>query len=244
MTKIYDTIGVDYAVQRKPDPRIAAAIREGLGEATKILNVGAGAGSYEPEDLMVTALEPSQEMIGQRPPNACPVIQGYAENLPFADDEFDAAMAVLTVHHWGNQAQGMYEMRRVARDNVVILTFDAYFEGFWLTDYFPALVELDKGQMPPMNDYAQWLGPVEIKPVPIPADCTDGFLCAYWQRPEAYLDEKVRAAISAFWKIGDLSDGLARLGSDISSGAWEAQYGHLRSEEALDCGYRLVVAGG
>ena len=243
MTKIYDTIGVDYSTLRKSDPHITAAIEAGLGDAKTVVNVGAGAGSYEPADRRVTAVEPSQEMISQRV-NANPVIQGVAENLPFDDNAFDAAMATLTVHHWADKQKGLAEMRRVARERVVILTFDAYFDGFWLVDYFPALQELDKQQMPLMSDYSDWLGPVEISEVPIPAECTDGFLCAYWQRPEAYLDEKIRTAISSFWKIGDLTEGLARLEADLDSGRWEDRYGQLRALETLDCGYRLVVSHG
>ena len=243
MTKIYDTIGVDYSTLRKSDPHITAAIEAGLGDAKTVVNVGAGAGSYEPADRRVTAVEPSQEMISQRV-NANPVIQGVAENLPFDDNAFDAAMATLTVHHWTDKQKGLAEMRRVARERVVILTFDAYFDGFWLVDYFPALQELDKQQMPLMSDYGDWLGPVEISEVPIPAECTDGFLCAYWQRPEAYLDEKIRTAISSFWKIGDLTEGLARLEADLDSGRWEDRYGQLRALETLDCGYRLVVSHG
>ena len=243
MTKIYDTIGVDYSTLRKSDPHITAAIEAGLGDAKTVVNVGAGAGSYEPADRRVTAVEPSQEMISQRV-NANPVIQGVAENLPFDDNAFDAAMATLTVHHWTDKQKGLAEMRRVARERVVILTFDAYFDGFWLVDYFPALQELDKQQMPLMSDYSDWLGPVEISEVPIPAECTDGFLCAYWQRPEAYLDEKIRTAISSFWKIGDLTEGLARLEADLDSGGWEDRYGQLRGLQTLDCGYRLVVSHG
>ena len=243
MTKIYDTIGVDYSTLRKSDPQITAAIEAGLGDAKTVVNVGAGAGSYEPADRRVTAVEPSQEMISQRV-NENPVIQGVAENLPFDDNAFDAAMATLTVHHWTDKLKGLAEMRRVARERVVILTFDAYFDGFWLVDYFPALQELDKQQMPLMSDYGDWLGPVEISEVPIPAECTDGFLCAYWQRPEAYLDEKIRTAISSFWKIGDLTEGLARLEADLDSGRWEDRYGQLRGLQTLDCGYRLVVSHG
>ena len=217
MTKIYDTIGVDYAHLRKSDPLITAAIEAGLGDAKTIVNVGAGAGSYEPEGRLVTAVEPSQEMISQRA-NENPVVQGVAEELPFEDNSFDAAMATLTVHHWTDKQKGMQEMHRVARDRVVILTFDAFFDGFWLMEYFPALQALDKQQMPLMSDYQDWLGSAEVSVVPIPAQCTDGFLCAYWQRPEAYLDEKVRAAMSSFWKIGDLSAGLQQLDSDLTNG--------------------------
>ena len=240
----YDTIGLDYARLRKPDPRIAAAIEAALGNGRTVLNVGAGAGSYEPAGREVVALEPSVEMIRQRPPAAAPAVQGRAEALPFGDKSFDAAMAVLTVHHWADQARGLAEMRRVTRGPVVILTFDPAFRGFWLAEYIPELVALDEAQMPRIDAYERWLGAAAISPVPIPHDCTDGFLAAYWRRPAAYLDPRVRAAISSFWALGDVTPALARLERDLASGAWAERYRHLRDLQALDCGYRLVVAQG
>ncbi len=244
----YDRIGVSYATLRQPDPRIAALIDAALGDAKTVLNVGAGTGSYEPSTREVTALEPSAEMISQRPPNggAAPVVQGVAEALPFADDSFDAVMAVLTIHHWSDQPKGLSEMRRVSRGPVVILSFDAGFRGFWLTDYFPGLIALDEAQMPPMGGlYGDHLGRVEVLPVPIPPhDCTDGFLAAYWRRPELYLDPRIRAAMSSFWALGDTAEvGVAALAADLESGAWAKKYGGaVMDEPALDCGYRLVVA--
>ena len=188
MAAIYDTIGVDYANLRRPDPRFAAQIEAALGPARTVLNVGAGAGSYEPRDREVTAVEPSLEMIRQRPPGAAPVVQATAESLPFADNSFDAAMAILTVHHWADKAQGLAEMKRVSRGPVVVLTFDPEHRGNWLTDYLPALIDLDERIMPPMSDYVGGLGAVDIAPLPIPYDCSDGFLYAYWRCPHAYLD--------------------------------------------------------
>ncbi len=240
MRASYDTIGINYSDLRKPDARIEAAIGRALGPARTILNVGAGAGSYEPAGRQVTAIEPSLEMIRQRRASAAPVIQGHAEDLPFADDSFDASMAVLTVHHWTDKEKGLTEMRRVTRGPVVILTYDPSFRGFWLADYIPELVTLDEAQMPPMTDYEAWLGPVEISAVPIPHDCTDGFLCAYWRRPSAYLDPRIRAAISSFWKIPNIADGLGKLAHDLETGAWARRYGGLLDREALDAGYRLV----
>lgn len=238
----YDSIGIDYATLRRPDARIAAMIDAALDDAVTVLNVGAGAGSYEPAGRQLTALEPSMAMIAQRPPGAAPVVQGCAEELPFADASFDAAMAVLTVHHWTEQARGLAELRRVSRGQVVILTYDASVRGFWLADYLPELVALDEAQMPPMAAYSEALGPVDIIPVPIPHDCTDGFLCAYWRRPAAYLDARVRAAMSSFHALGDVSAALARLEDDLASGAWEQRYGALRRFDERDFGYRLVVA--
>lgn len=240
---IYDRIGLDYSDLRRPDPRIAAAIESALGDPRTVLNVGAGAGSYEPAGRRVTALEPSIEMIRQRRVPAASVVQGRAEALPFADRAFDSAMAILTVHHWSDRAKGLGELRRVTRGPIVLLTYDPAFRGFWLFDYLPALVALDEAQMPAMAEYERWLGPVSISPVPIPHDCSDGFLAAYWRRPAAYLDPRVRAAMSSFWALGDVSDALARLRSDLDGGAWVERHRHLLDRESVDCGYRLVVAG-
>ena len=244
MTTSYDTIGINYADLRKPDARIERVISEALGTARTVLNVGAGTGSYEPTDRSVAAIEPSMEMIRQRHASAAPVVQGYAENLPFGDNAFDASTAILTVHHWTDQAKGLKEMRRVTRGPVVLLTFDPLHHDFWLADYLPALVTLDEAQMPRMTDYAAWLGPVETSPVPIPHDCTDGFLGAYWRRPAAYLDARVRAAISCFWAMDDVSKALETLEDDLSSGAWAERYSALLDRDDYDLGYRLVTAKG
>lgn len=242
MASRYDTIGINYSDLRRPDPRIAAAIKAALGDAATVLNVGAGAGSYEPAGREVTALEPSIEMIRQRRQPAARLVQGCAEQLPFPDDAFDASMAILTVHHWSDKGRGLREMRRVTRGPVVILTYDPAFRGFWLADYIPALVALDEAQMPRMSDYAAWLGPVRVTPVPIPHDCTDGFLCAYWRRPAAYLDPKIRAAMSSFWAIGDVTPALEKLEADLESGAWAERHSELLGLDSRDFGYRLVVA--
>jgi SAM-dependent methyltransferase len=242
MSSAYDAIGVDYAQLRRPDPRLAAMIDAALGPAETVLNVGAGAGSYEPAHRRVTAVEPSITMIRQRPASDAEVVQARAEALPFADDSFDASMAVLTVHHWSDQAAGLRQMRRVTRGRIVILTYDPAFRGFWLADYIPELVALDEAQMPRMADYEAWLGTVEVSPALIPHDCQDGFLSAYWRRPAAYLDPRIRAAMSSFWAVGDVSQALRRLESDLDSGAWARRYAHLIDLQDCDCGYRLVVA--
>ena len=240
MSSLYDRIGLNYANLRRPDPRIARRIEAALGGAETILNVGAGAGSYEPAGRRITAVEPSAGMIAQRPAWGAAVVRASAEALPFADNSFDAAMAILTIHHWSDKERGVAEMRRVTRGKLVFLTCDPSFRGFWLADYFPALVTLDEGQMPAMADFARWLGPVSVSPVPIPRDCTDGFLAGYWRRPAAYLDERARSAMSSFWALGDVSEGLARLASDLKSGEWERRHADLLDRETLDCGYRLV----
>ena len=240
MNALYDEIGLNYADLRRPDTRIAQKIENALGTAQTVLNVGAGAGSYEPTNRQVTAVEPSAEMIQQRSDTTATAIQGSAEDLPFDDDSFEASMAILTIHHWSDKEKGVMEMRRVTRGKIVFLTYDPSFRGFWLADYFPALVTLDEGQMPRMTDYEIWLGSVKVSPVPIPHDCTDGFLAGYWRRPAAYLDERVRGAMSSFWALDDVSEGLERLTADLESGAWERRYSELLGLEELDCGYRLV----
>ena len=241
MRASYDTIGVNYSDLRKPDSRIESAIGRALGSAKTVLNVGAGTGSYEPADRQVTAVEPSVEMIRQRRASAAAIVRGCAEDLPFDDKSFDASMAILTVHHWTDKEKGLEEMRRVTRGRVVLLTFDPSHRGFWLADYIPELVALDEAQMPRMTDYEKWLGSVEISPVPIPHDCTDGFLCAYWRRPAAYLDPRIRAAMSSFWALGDISEGLRKLASDLETGLWAERYSELLDSDECDFGYRLVT---
>lgn len=243
MTARYDSIGIDYARLRKPDPRIAAVIHAALGQANTVLNVGAGTGSYEPTDREVTAVEPSAEMIRQRGPSSARVLQACAESLPFDDEAFDASMAILTVHHWRDKEAGLREMRRVTCGRIALLTFDPSHRP-WLTDYLPELAALDEAQMPRMADYERWLGStVKVTPVLVPHDCSDGFLYAYWRRPEAYLDARIRSGSSSFAAIGaNVDAGLERLGQDLESGEWRRRYGELLTQDAYDAGYRLVVA--
>lgn len=241
MTARCDIIGATYADLRRPDPRIAAAIHAALGPARSVLNVGAGTGSYEPTDRQVTAVEPAPAMIGKRGPSAAPVVQASAERLPFGDGAFDAAMAILTVHHWQDQARGLRELRRVTRGRIVVLTSDPA-QRPWLTDYFPEIAALDERLMPPLSTFRRWLGPVRACALPVPHDCQDGFLHAYWRRPEAYLDPHIRSGSSAFWSIGSAAAGLERLARDLDTGAWAERHGRLRGLEAYDAGYRLVVA--
>jgi SAM-dependent methyltransferase len=188
------------------------------------------------------AVEPSREMIGKRRPAAAKAIQACAENLPFDDRSFDASMAILTIHHWTDKEAGMREMRRVTRGRIVLLTFDPSYRP-WLTDYLPELAALDEAQMPTMSAYEQWLGSVQIAPVLVPHDCSDGFLYAYWRRPAAYLDARIRSGSSSFWAISNAEAGLQNLRRDLESGAWERRYAELLTLDAYDAGYRLVVAG-
>ena len=241
-TELYDSIGHGYGERRKQDPRVAERIVRALGNSASVVNVGAGAGSYEPRDRKLVAVEPSMVMIRQRPAEAAPAVRASATSLPFRDESFDASLAILTLHHWPDFARGLEELRRVARRTVVVLTFDTSVGGFWLTDYFPEIVEIDRRTMPALSAVKRHLGAAEVFDVPVPHDCTDGFLGAYWRRPHAYLDADVRSATSVFARIRNVQAGLSRLRADLESGSWRRRYGHLSSRTELDLGYRLVVA--
>lgn len=186
-------------------------------------------------------MEPSIEMIRQRSSSAAKVIQASAEELPLDDDIFDASMAILTIHHWSNKAAGLREMRRVTRGRIVLLTFDPSHRP-WLTDYFPELATLDEAQMPAMSDYQRWLGAVKVAPLLVPHDCSDGFLYAYWRRPELYLDARIRSGSSSFKALGNVESSLQKLRQDLETGEWKRRYAELLTRDAYDAGYRLVVA--
>jgi SAM-dependent methyltransferase len=235
-----NTIGINYAELRKPDPRIAKIIEQALGSAETILNVGAGTGSYEPADRQLVAVEPSRQMIAKRGSLAARAIQASADKLPFENDSFDAAMAILTIHHWPDKEAGLRELRRVTKGRIVLLTFDPSHRP-WLTGYLPQRAALDEAQMPTMSDYRRWLGSVDISPVLVPHDCSDGFLYAYWRRPQAYLDPRIRTGSSSFWAISKVEAGLKKLRRDLESGEWERRYAELRTLDEYDAGYRLVV---
>jgi SAM-dependent methyltransferase len=240
---IYDEIGRTYASTRRPDPRVDAMIRAALGDVGSVVNVGAGAGSYEPPQT-VLAVEPSAAMIDQRPQGAAPAVQAAAERMPLPDRACDAALAVLTIHHWADPARGVAEMRRVAR-RVVILTWDPdYADAFWLVrDYLPESKALDRGRMPAIARVCEWLGGADVTPVPVPHDCIDGFFAAFWRRPEAYLDRRVRAGMSSLSRLGAPVDrAVAALRADLESGAWQERNGGLLELDELDLGYRLLVS--
>lgn len=240
---LYDEIGIGYSRYRRPDDRIARQIDAALGESKSVVNVGAGTGSYEPQNRWVIAVEPSAEMIRQRPEAAAHAIQATADRLPFPDHSFDAALAVLTLHHWPNREQGLAELVRVARNRIVIVTWDPDHSSFWLMqDYFPEILEIDRTVFPTLNAIESIAGPIDVEPILIPGDCADGFLGAYWRRPEAYLDAGVRSAISAFAKLQHTEPALMRLRSDLADGTWRRRYGFLLERSALDIGYRLVTA--
>ncbi|MEA2289183.1 MAG: hypothetical protein QOD55_1180 [Solirubrobacteraceae bacterium] len=241
---LYDRLGVGYTTLRRADPRIAARIHDALGDAVTVVNVGAGTGSYEPADRRLVAVEPSHVMIAQRPPDAAPAVIGSAEALPLADRSVDAAMAVLSDHHWSDRARGLREMRRVARRRVVLFQFDpACVDALWLVrDYLPEFRRRLQGRT--LAALMAPLGPVRMRPVPIPHDCRDGFLAAYWRRPHAYLDAAVRDRISVFRLLpaADVATAVARLRADLQSGEWERRNADILALEELDLGYRVVVA--
>jgi len=241
----YGTIATDYSRYRRPDARIAARIHDALGDARTVLNVGAGAGSYEPLDREVTAVEPSASMRAQRPASLSVAIDASAESLPFADDSFDAAMATFTVHQWQNLEAGLHEVRRVTRGPVVILSCDpAELNRFWLVDYAPEVLQTEARRYPAPADIARMLGGiVEVRVVPVPLDCTDGFGEAYYGRPEALLDPGARLANSAWSFVEpEVEPRFEReLRRDLGSGAWDARYGALRTQPEFDGSLRLIV---
>jgi SAM-dependent methyltransferase len=244
--QLYDTIGATYTVTRRTEPRIAAQVWSALGDARTVLNVGAGTGSYEPPDRAVTAVEPSALMRAQRPAGAAPCVAATAERLPFEDRSFDAAMAFATVHHWQDPIAGLREMRRVAR-RVVVFTHDTsdagWLDRFWLTrDYLPEVAGLLVGR-PSLTDLAGAIG-ARVEPVAIPWDCVDGFFEAYWRRPEAYLDERVRHGVSVWAKVGPDAERRAvrALRADLDSGRWAERNRDLVTLDDAELGLRLLVA--
>jgi SAM-dependent methyltransferase len=243
MSAVYDAIGQRYALRRRADPRIAAMIETALGDARSVLNVGAGAGSYESTSREVLAVEPSWTMIAQRPAGAAAAIQARAEALPIRSGAFDAVTAILTVHHWTDLRRGLAECRRAAHERIVILTIDMEVcARFWLYEYFPEMFSMDRDAIPGLDQVADLLGSADVRAVPIPSDCRDGFLGAYWKRPEAYLDPAVRAGISSFSKCGSREHRLRDLRQDVESGEWARRYASVAHLNEMDLGYRLVIA--
>jgi len=242
----YERDGAHYAAIRRPEPRFARRIRDALGDASSLINVGAGAGSYEPLDMTVTPIEPSASMRAQRPPHLAPALDAVAEDLPFPDGAFDAALASVTVHQWSDLGRGLAELRRVTRGPVVIMTFDPVsLREFWLADYAPEMMERESGRMPDLDDLATHLGrDVRIDELSIPADCADGFAEAYFGRPEAFLDARVRRSQSAWGFIdGDEERrSVERLRAALGDGSWDRRFGGLRSASAYPGSLRLVVS--
>jgi SAM-dependent methyltransferase len=244
----YREFGQGYAHRRQPDPRIAHHLETALGNAKSVVNVGAGTGSYEPVGRKVIAVEPSRVMIEQRAPGSAPVIQAFAEHLPFADASFDAGLAILTVHHWADTARGLAELRRVSRRQVILTWDQPVMAQFWLiSDYLPEIAQTEKdlAAFSAIRDELRRQGArVAVTKVEVPGDCRDGFLAAYWRRPESYLDPTVRSAISSLAKLDEtrMGSAMTRLADDLATGRWQARHGALCAAESLDLGYRLIIA--
>ena len=241
----YEQHGRTYARHRRADPRIEARIHAALGDARSVLNVGAGTGSYEPEDRWVLAVEPSATMRAQRAPWAAPAIDARAEALPFDDDAVDAAMACVTVHHWEPPQAGLAELRRVARGPVVVFTFDLEHLPAWQREHLREGLEIERPRFPSVESVAAALGGrTRIERIPTPGDCHDGFFEAFWRRPEALLDPAVRGAQS-MWALlprGVEERIVSRLATALDSGAWDAEHGHLRRQRSFDGALRLVIS--
>jgi SAM-dependent methyltransferase len=264
----YARLAADYAAVRRPDPRVGAQLLEALGDARKVINVGAGTGSYEPTDRHVVAVEPSAEMRARRAPSLPSAIDATADALPFDDDTFDAALAVFTIHHWPDLEAGLAEVRRVTSGPVVVMTADPdALAELWLADYAPEFHATERSRYPSLARIAEALGasdprdpdepapggdvaatvhvaPIDVRPLRIPLDCTDGFADAFYGRPEAMLDPSVRRAQSA-WLLVDAaaqSRFVARLSADLTSGAWDAHHAHLRTQPEFEGSIRILTA--
>ena len=242
----YDSRGHGYARHRRPDPRIEAMVHEALGAARTVLNVGAGAGSYEPTDREVVAIEPSATMRAQRPAHLAPAIEAIAEALPLADQSVDASMASVTVHQWRDLAKGLSELRRVTRGPIVVLTFDGdALDRFWLADYVPELIAAERRRYPAIEAIRSQLGgDTSVRAVPIPVDCVDGVTEAYYARPEQFLEPAVRAGQSAWGFVAAEAQQrfIRTLRDDLASGAWDRRYGHLRNQPTFEGSMRLIVS--
>ncbi|MGW0518711.1 class I SAM-dependent methyltransferase [Crossiella sp. NPDC003009] len=242
----YETHGAGYAQHRRTDPRIAALVHAALGEARTVVNVGAGAGSYEPVDRHVIAVEPAAAMRAQRPPQLAPAINGIAEELPLDDHSVDAAMATVTVHQWSDADRGLREMRRVSRGRVVILCMDgeALSQG-WFAEYAPEVVAAEGQRYQPIEHIVEVLGGATVTPVPVQLDCVDGITDAFYGRPERFLDPAVRRAQSGWGFVGAEAEArfVAKLTADLESGEWDRRFGHLRTQPEYDSALRLVVSG-
>lgn len=238
----YDTLGKGYVHKRKTDPRIAEQINIHLRGAEYIVNIGAGTGSYEAQGYKLIAVEPSAEMIKQRAANAYPVVQAFAESLPFENKCFSHALTILSMHHWTNRNQAFAEINRVAKQKFVALTWNPAAAPFWLTaDYFPEIYNNDVTIFPTVNELKQHFKNVTVSPLLIPNDCEDGFLAAYWRRPEAYLDAEVRSSISTFSKLSNLNQGLEKLQYDIDHGIWVKNNASLLEKDWFDAGYVIIT---
>ncbi|GAB5399496.1 MAG: class I SAM-dependent methyltransferase [Aureisphaera sp.] len=243
MKATYNEIGINYSSTRRTDNRIAEQIHSKLKRGKRILNIGAGTGSYEPENMELIAVEPSEEMISQRKQGSHKAVQAFAEELPFKDQSFTHAMTILSMHHWENKALAFKEIKRTVSDLFVAVTWNPNSEPFWLTrDYFPEIYKMDQGIFPSLDELSNHFENLEVSPLLIPEDCQDGFLAAFWKRPEAYLNAQVRQSISTFAKLEDYSLGLKQLKNDLENGTWEERNQDILHYKTLDAGYVIVTA--
>jgi SAM-dependent methyltransferase len=243
---VYDTIGRTYSATRREDPRIAAHLHAAIGDATSVVNLGAGTGSYEPDGPTVVAVEPSAAMVEQRRDRTNLVVRAVGQALPFPDHSFDVALAVLTLHHWADLDRGLSEMRRVSRRQVVLYFEPLQTHRFWGLEYFPEAAELAvEVRAPGETELRRALQVREVRRVLVPKDCMDGFGTAFWARPEAYLDPTVQAGMSWLALLPEAvrARGAAHLARDLASGEWERRFGHLRLLDEFDGGYRLAIGG-
>ena len=242
----YGRHGQSYARIRRTDPRIAAWVHRALGDARTVLNVGAGAGSYEPDDRHVLAIEPSETMRAQRPKHLTPAIHGIAEQLPLDDQSVDASMALVTVHQWRNLDQGLRELRRVTRGPIVVLTFDGdALDRYWLAHYAPELISVERRRYPSMEMIAKGLGgSTEVQVIPVPIDCVDGFTEAYYARPESFLDSEVRLSQSAWSFVPEEVQAriVKTLGDELKCGTWDRKFGDWRTRAVFEGSFRLIVS--
>lgn len=242
----YEQKEISYSHYRRTDARVAAYVHKALGDSKTVLNVGAGGGSYEPEDRYVISVEPSATQRAQREANGkIPAVIGLADSLPFDDDAFDASMAIATIHHWPEIDKGLKEMRRVTKGPVVVMTFDPdALDEFWNAQYFPEVIAAEKRRYPKIADVVEWLGGnCEIVKVPVPLDCVDGFQEAFYGRPEAFLEKGVRKAQSAWGFVSNEVEArcVQALADDLASGEWDKKYGHYRTMPEWVGTIRLVV---
>lgn len=242
----YNAHGQGYGHQRRTDPRLEAWVHAALGEARTIVNVGAGAGSYEPLDRHVLAIEPAAAMRAQRPPHLAPAIDAVAEKLPLDDQSVDAAMALVTVHQWPDLPRGLRELRRVVRGPIVILTFDPdALDRYWMADYAPEMLAVERRRFPPVATLVKGLGGAcDVHPLPIPNDCVDGFSEAFYARPEAFLDAAVRRSQSAwsFVPADVQARFVERLRADLASGEWDRRHGTWRNAPFFEGSLRGIVS--
>lgn len=241
----YGSSGTRYAEFRRPEPAIAAQILQALGDAQRVINIGAGAGSYEPTDREVVAVEPSATMRAQRPAHLSPAIDAIAEELPFADGEFDAAMATFTVHQWSDLARGIAEMKRVTRGPIVIMAADpARLHDFWVAKYIPEALDRELSRFPRIDRLVELLGDnTRVETVPVPLLCADGFTEGYYGRPERFLEPAVTGAMSS-WTLIDQSiveRFRERLRRDLEEGSWDREFGHLRTQPTYEGSMRLII---